>query len=491
MYAGAGHSDWEIGDVDVFIEDGVYHLFHLIIPNHDYIAHAVSRDGMTWRRVDNALFVGHPGSWDDDMLWTMHVSRGRGRYEMLYTGLRRRDRGTRNAIGLAVSDDLMTWRKVDEPGWPLSPDGTHYETLDQCERGWTSFRDPFHFGHEGDEYMLFCARATEGPVSRRGCVGIARRGDSGYELLPPLHYPRVYDDVECPCVLRLGERTYLVGSIREDVKVRYWIADSLFDEYRSFHSDILLPAGNYAARIVRDGDHWLLYTFYYADRLINSFRVLPPPKELATDERGRLVLRSFYRWNEKVSVMIGQPDLPRPRGLLENPTAEATVEADSWMLGCRSGYEIFAIEKPAENVIWEGILTLEGLGKCGLVMDCDEQCNGYFIPFDFVGGLVRIRRWGFNPHDNRNNFVFDNLQSSLFRRNPEHTIHFRLLRYGNYIELSIDGVVKLTLMDHVFEGSYMGIYSSSSVVSLRDSRVHVLESPDDEYPDQMPALGEG
>ena len=74
MYSGSGFSSWEIGDVDVFIdENGVHHLFHLIIPNHDYIAHAVSRDGLSWKRVKNALFVGDPGEWDDDMLWTMHV----------------------------------------------------------------------------------------------------------------------------------------------------------------------------------------------------------------------------------------------------------------------------------------------------------------------------------------------------------------------------------------------------------------------------------
>lgn len=490
MYAGAGYSDWEVGDVDVFIDDGVYHLFHLIIPNHDYIAHAVSDDGMTWRRVDNALFVGHPGAWDDDMLWTMHVSRRGDRYEMMYTGLRRRDRGTRNSIGLAVSDDLVTWRKVDESGFPMQPDGINYETFEQSDRGWTSFRDPFQFEHEGQEYMLVCARACEGPPSRRGCVGIARRDGDGFTMLPPLHYPRVYDDIECPCLVQLNNRIYLVGSIREDVKVRYWIADSLFDEYRSFHSDILLPSGNYAARMVRDGDHLLLYTFYYADRLVNSFRVLPPPKELTTDDNGRLVLTSFYRWNDKIVRTLSQREYPEPTGLLHNPTAATTIREDEWTLSCRSGYEVFSIRKPDDDLIWEGTLVLEGLGKCGLVIDCDEQGNGYFIPFDFVGGMVRIRRWGFNPNDNRNNFVFDNLQSSLFRRNPDRTLRFRLLRYGNYLELSIDGIVALTLVDHVFGGSTMGIYSASSVIALRDSQIHVLESrPSDEYPDTIPALG--
>ena len=46
MYSGGGFSKWEIGDIDVFIHNGKYHLFHLIIPNHDYIAHATSEDGI-------------------------------------------------------------------------------------------------------------------------------------------------------------------------------------------------------------------------------------------------------------------------------------------------------------------------------------------------------------------------------------------------------------------------------------------------------------
>ncbi len=101
MYSGSGFSDWEIGDITVIIHNNIYHLFHLIIPNHDYIAHAVSDDGMSWRRVNNALFVGHPGEWDDDMLWTMDVCEVEDKFEMYYTGLKRKDRGVISRIGLA------------------------------------------------------------------------------------------------------------------------------------------------------------------------------------------------------------------------------------------------------------------------------------------------------------------------------------------------------------------------------------------------------
>ena len=84
MYSGSGFSKWEIGDIDVFIHDGKFHLFHLIIPNHDYIAHTTSDDGINWERNKNALFVGHPGEWDDDMLWTMHISKEDDLFTMYY-----------------------------------------------------------------------------------------------------------------------------------------------------------------------------------------------------------------------------------------------------------------------------------------------------------------------------------------------------------------------------------------------------------------------
>ena len=63
MFSETDGSRKAIGDVDVVWHDGLYHLFHLVLPNHDFIAHAVSTDGINWRRVRNALFIGDPGSW--------------------------------------------------------------------------------------------------------------------------------------------------------------------------------------------------------------------------------------------------------------------------------------------------------------------------------------------------------------------------------------------------------------------------------------------
>ncbi|MCP4521323.1 MAG: glycosyl hydrolase family 32 [Cytophagales bacterium] len=486
MYSGSGFSDWEIGDVDVFIDDdGKHHLFHLIIPNHDYIAHAVSDDGLSWRREKNALWVGDPGEWDDDMLWTMHVSKnstGEG-YEMYYTGLQRRDRGVVQKVGRAVSKDLVHWIKDNQFGLPLKSDAPHYECYDNNPREWLSFRDPFKFVHEGEDYLLICARYAMGPVSRRGCVGVARRDENNeFVLEKPLHISYVYDDVECPCVVEIKGTHYLIGSIREDIKVRYWFAPKFKGEYHAFHANVLIPQGNYAARVVKQDGRTLLYNFYFVGGNVNTHRVMPPPKELDVDSKGRLFLKSYHLWDKLVKKTIVQKSFPQPKQILANPTGRFNeVENDNWILSCLSGYEIFCLPNPANNFIWEGKLSVEGMGKTGFVIECDEQGTGYYTSIDFENGFVQFRAWGFNEKDVKNNFIFDNIQTNQFEIPKNRQIDFKIIRYGNYFELSINGVVKLTLLDYRYNDGNIGVYTCSASMSLSNSKIHVLPEPESEY----------
>ena len=121
MYEDAVFGHKTMGDVDVLYHQGIYHLFHLVLPNHDFIAHAVSRDGLNWQRVENAIFLGHPGSWDDHMLWTMHISPHPwqdGLWRMFYTGISREDGGRIQRIGCATSKNLYYWEKSSDRSAP-------------------------------------------------------------------------------------------------------------------------------------------------------------------------------------------------------------------------------------------------------------------------------------------------------------------------------------------------------------------------------------
>lgn len=298
----------------------------------------------------------------------------------------------------------------------------------------------------------------------------------------------VYDDIECPCIFQFKNRFYLLGSIREDIKVRYWFAPDFLGEYHSFHPDVLLPQGNYAARVVKDGEHLLLYGFFFMDGQVNSLRVLPPPKQLDTDDEGRLVLKSYYRWEKMVVQTIQQSNFMYLTPLLSNPTASQEVQANKWQCHSKSGYELFSFQKPSNCFIWEGILTVEGMGKFGLLSDLDEDGNGYFISFDVVFGLVQIRAWGFNSSDKQHNFIFKNIQSSAFKIAPDRSFLFKLIRYGHYIELSINGLVKLTLIDYTYDGPRLGLYTASAVISLKESTIKTLPEPESEYASQEETL---
>jgi beta-fructofuranosidase len=133
------------------------------------------------------------------------------------------------------------------------------------------------------------------------------------------------------------------------------------------------------------------------------------------------------------------------------------------------------------------LLTVEGMGKFGLVCDMDRDGNGYFISFNISNGQVQIRAWGFNPLNNRQNFIFHDIQSGFFNPNEKKFFQFRLIRYGHYIELSINDDVKLTLMDYTYSGNYMGLYSASSLISLQESLLKILPDPEEEYASQEEA----
>ena len=253
-----------------------------------------------------------------------------------------------------------------------------------------------------------------GAISRRGCVGMVKITCGKPELMPPLMHPLVYDDIECPCVFLLNGRFFLLGSIREDIKVRYWFAPDFFGEYQSFHDDVLLPTGNYAARTVKDGEHLLVYNFFYTSGKIDTLRALPPPKQLDTDEQGRLLLKSYYRWEYMITKTMIQDHLGGLEHLLGNPTATSSWGPGKWTCSSRSWDELLCFQRPSGSFIWEGTLTIEGLGKIGLVSDIDKEGNGYYISLNVVSGIVSIRAWGFNSLNTRQNFIFNDIQSNVF-----------------------------------------------------------------------------
>jgi beta-fructofuranosidase len=486
MYAGFGFRKSEIGDVDVCYHEGLFHLFHLVLPNHDYIAHAVSRDGLSWERVDNALFISDPGRWDDDMLWTMSVSPDPyrdGGWRMFYTGLSLRERGRIQRIGAARSDDLVRWVKVDDPGYPLELQGPPYEhRLDQG-RNWVSFRDPFYVRAGEAGYLLASARVDHGPVIRRGCVALLREVEQNrFETRDPLFFPNRYDDVEVPVSLELDGRWYLLGSIREDVKVHYWHASEFKGPYLNFADNVLLPEGNYAARLCYDGEHWLVWNFFFRGKVTDGDHLLPPPKELGADENGELYLKSFHGFDSRVDETVSAQHLLPLETLFGRDAARSEVEDGEARFGCRSGFEIFLAPGEFNDFRLSGELHMEGDGKIGFVFRLSPEGDGYYLSLDLKKGIAQLRSWGTRVGGTGEGaFQYIPLQSSFYI--PHGDPHpFSLIAYGSYVEFSLDHRVLLTLADEDYSAGHVGFYAEGADLRIRDLTMETLTvSPDEPY----------
>lgn len=509
-----------IGDVDVLYHDGLYHLFHLVLPNHDFIAHAVSTDALNWRRVNNALFIGEPGSWDDLMLWTMHVSpdpHQPGRWRMFYTGLSRRDQGDYQRIGLAVSDDLFHWEKapvrwVDhrgprdpervkealqlsrnrlapradapfdaESGFPLEPDPRYYEASLDEGRHWISFRDPFFFHDGQDGWLLAAARANHGPVVRRGCVAIMKEvSPHHFVAQKPLHHPRLYDDIEVPNLIRVEGDHYLIGSIREDAKIRYWHADNLGEHWQSYHDNVLLAQGNYAGRVCHDEKGWLLWNFFSMHRSDRTHdNLMPPPKRLVQTAGGLLRavtfegLENYFR--ESIDVRCATPLIQD----VEPSEQSCRGNQDSLELACRCGFQAFVFDGELEDFCLQAKLNLQGLGKCGLVFRIDPRTrDGYYLSLDLHKGVAQLRSWGTDCAATGDQMMqFQPLQAGFWYSDTPGKAEVKLIVFGSYIELSVDGRVILSLANQRFQRGHVGLYLETAVLRLSHVALTRLASP--------------
>lgn len=518
MFVETEESRKAIGDVDVVYHEGLYHLFHLVLPNHDFIAHAVSTNGVNWRRVNNALFLGDPGTWDDLMLWTMHVSpdpHRPGGWRMFYTGLSRREQGRLQRIGLAFSDDLFHWRKApvdwtdrsgaDDPEpvkrardigkargasshhaevdpascFPLAPDPRHYESSLEEGRHWVSFRDPFFYAEDGRGWLIVAGRAKDGPVVRRGCVSVLEETrPNHFESRPALHHPGLYDDIEVPNLLRLEDEYYLIGSIREDAKIRYWHTDRIDRPWRSYHDNVLMATGNYAGRICRDDKGWLLWNFFSPDVADRTARnLMPPPKRLVRTADGLLRVRSF----EGLEAWLGGRVDTRCVHSLKRGLADERCSVDGNRLELRSeaGFQAFVFDEPVDHVRFRATLRLRGKGKCGVIFRVDpETHDGYYLSLDLLKGVAQLRGWKTGSAGSGEHMMqFRALQSGFWYTESPGTANVQLIAFGSYIEFSVDGRVILSLADQTFEEGLLGVYLETAHVELSGVELRRMHAP--------------
>ena len=470
MYTPRGFGISELGDIEVVATGDDLHLFHLTLPNHDVVQHAVSRDGLSWSPLPAALRTGDPGACDDDQIWTMSVTPrpGGDGYLMLYTALATSDDGRIQRVAMARSDDLLHWTKLPTSA-VIAADSRWYEA-DPGATGFVSWRDPKPVRIGNGYLATICARENQGPLPRRGCVGLLVSDDlRRWETRPPLFAPRRYWDLECPQLFRLGAqpdpaRWYLTAAIMEDRSQRYWTAHEATGPYHvPPGGDLLAPTGHYAARVTRWRDMDLLFAWHqprlhegwmtsshtvdWVDARNPFGKFLAPPLLLSARDDGSLALRSFPGWDAYRGAGWQAPS-PRERTLFGD-RATCRQSGSDWRIDVDGAMDVLPAASVATDFVVEGSLVLSG-ARGGLALRLDDDGCGLYVELTPDSRHIALQRWGMtrNGRDGRLRYAFEELQSShrsavVDVGNP---MPFRLLSVGPYIEASFGGDVAISAM---------------------------------------------
>jgi beta-fructofuranosidase len=476
----------QLGDIDVIEHDGRIHLFHLVLPNHDLVAHAVSDDGLTWSPLPPAMCTGKPGDCDDDMIWTMQVVRrpdGRG-FHMYYTGCSTAEHGQHQRVALATSTDLIHWtRHPANPVLVAAP--PHYN--DQLGLvGFVSFRDPFVFIEDGTWHMLVTARTTQGGRFTRGCVAHATSADGlRWQLQPPLYAPQHMEDCEVPAVIRLGSRYYLhlhdfAGN------GLYRIADSLAGPWHAPLRDQLLPPNNLVHRFCTWRGrllmyHWLRGPVDWQRRAAGSgVSALAPPKEVLALPNGELVLHSFAGWSDRHAgdpVTLDLNAMARQGSSPGDPwqTQAHTLQVNTF------GRAVALAPQAFDHFIFQTTLNLHHGRAAGVVLRTDpglEACT--YVRLDFAHGQIELHRHRvFDSSLHRYKLTKPTLlQAMPARLTPGQDLRLRVLACREYIEVCLNDVVYLSANTYHAQRGQIGLMVEDAQAEFSDATVQGLRAVD-------------
>ncbi len=475
MFAPRGLVHGELGKFDVFANGRDLHLFSFPLPNHDVVLHAASDDGLSWRLLLNAFHCGDPGDADDDEIWSVGVVERDRQYSMLYTGLARAEDGLVQRTLLATSTDLLHWTKR---GIVASADPRWYDVGPRPE-GRVSWRDAKPIQIDGTFFALVCAHERDGPLLRRGCIGLlASQDGESWETRPPIHMPRLAWDLECPQLFQVDGSWYLTASISEDRTIRYWSAPKWCGPFEVPATGSRLgPASHYAGRVVRWRDMDLLISQVSAASERSGFprragKFVSPPLVLRRRTDGSLACESYPGWR---AYRQGQS---QPLPIPELTTLHAQ-KADRWHVDAGGGLDLLVDPEPRGNFWLDATLILDA-PTGGVVFRSDERGASVFIELACGATEVVLHEWMMGPARTADRpFKYVETQRARLSRPVERgrPILIQLLVVGQYVECSFDGEVALAAFLGERPVGRVGIWAEGGTVSARDLSLVAMEEP--------------
>lgn len=198
-------------DIVPYFENDTFYLYYL----HDYRDKEKHGEGTPWFLLSTKDFVNYKeygevlerGKIDDQDLYvfTGSIIKIEDKYHIYYTGHNPYFEAMgkiRQAVMHAVSDDMVTWRKI--------PEDIFYATEGYEIHDW---RDPFVFYNPDEEeyWMLLATKFNNRKKIRNGATTLCVSKDGKkWKTKKDLWAPSHFFTHECPDLFKIGEWWYLV-----------------------------------------------------------------------------------------------------------------------------------------------------------------------------------------------------------------------------------------------------------------------------------------
>ena len=252
--------DFRLWDTWIFPAEDEFHLFHLQNPvggRWNALGHAVSTDLVHWKPCDPIPMRGPDGDWDSGPLLTGMVIQHGDQYAMTFGSV---PPGGVQQIGIMFSPDLYQWTKY--PGNPVLEACPPYKLQDD-------WRDAYMMKVDDGYEALICARMPDG----QACIArMCSKDLIHWNALPPIATPKV-SQCEVPEYFQMGDKHYLIfacggrvddRSRRNTAGTRYLISDSRTGHYIMPEDSLLIGSGNgrfdcYVGRTIEVNGQRMLY----------------------------------------------------------------------------------------------------------------------------------------------------------------------------------------------------------------------------------------
>jgi beta-fructofuranosidase len=445
--------------------DATYHLFHirgergvLVRGPADWgtgedFGHAVSSNMFDWQPCPPVLPVGLPGAWDEAKVYAPDVQEWQGVYYMTYAGL---NRHFAQRIGLATSPDLYTWEKA-----PANPIVTPGAWSDWNEQRPTAGRDPMLLlDPRGERHRLYyTATMRDG----RACIGMAASSDLlRWQDCGPTYVEddRSYSSLQSPYVITHDGRWYLCYSAKspnptpsrsaayQRWAMVYRIAETPEGPWRRPANHVLLDGWCCAAEHPTfDG---VTYAFYIVYELVDGLF-----------HRGTISNPRLVSWKADGTLVFGELEHPQTQ---TQPVDGITT----WRNGAGAdmqvafGPEETTIAAPGDSYRVSPHLHNEGGLSVQLALERGSAASlltrsspyartCYLATLD--AGRQRLslaRRVGEGSAE-----IIQEVPALI---EPGVLYHLKIVWQGPFMELFLNGELRLSRADYTFNEGYVGFH---------------------------------